>query len=39
MDYGDQHDVNIERYIEKLYSIQGKTKPTTDTSNDENEED
>lgn len=34
MDYYDQKDVNIEQYIEKLYRIQGKTKPTvqnTDT--------
>lgn len=34
MDYYDQKDVNIEKYIEKLYELQGKTKPTvqnTDT--------
>lgn len=34
MDYYDKKDVNIEQYIEYLYRIQGKTKPTvqnTDT--------
>lgn len=37
MDYGNNKDVNIEKYIEKLYTIQGKTKPTSEATRNTNE--